>query len=140
MFYVIVNANSIAKHVIQIKNEIIINVKARVKKYRTCNKDYSWNPSTYICENSRDSKSIAHDPVIACDEIICVIESVSSNVTNIISINYDDKIVVYRMDCNILCTFLFKTTICYHYARKGQSKYLRTNSILKIVCTTILMT
>ena len=29
------------------------------KKYRTCKKEYSWNPSTCICENGKYLKSIA---------------------------------------------------------------------------------
>ena len=29
------------------------------KNHRTCQKDYSWNPSTYISENSKNLKSIA---------------------------------------------------------------------------------
>ena len=29
------------------------------KNYSTCKKDYSWNPSTYICENSKHLKSIS---------------------------------------------------------------------------------
>ena len=27
--------------------------------YRSCKKDYSWNPNTYTCENSKYLKSIA---------------------------------------------------------------------------------
>ena len=36
IFHVIVNANSIAKHVIQIKNGIMKHVKVNVKNYRAC--------------------------------------------------------------------------------------------------------
>ena len=35
-----------------------------------CKKDYNWNPSTCIYENSRYLRSIADDSVIMCDEII----------------------------------------------------------------------
>ena len=42
------------------------------KNYRTCKKDYGWNPSTCICENDKYLKSIADTSVIACGEIyIC---------------------------------------------------------------------
>ena len=44
----------------------------KCKNYRTCKKDYSWNPSTCICENGNCLKSIVDDSVIACDEIIYV--------------------------------------------------------------------
>ena len=66
-----------------------------------CKRDYSWNPSTCICENSRYLKSFVDGLVIVCKEIINVTDSVSTNVTNTIStnvasavsINSDDKIV-----------------------------------------------
>ena len=66
MFHVIVNANSIVEHVIQIRNEIM-----KRKNYRKCKKDYSWNPSSYNCENSKNLKSIAHASVIVCYKVIC---------------------------------------------------------------------
>ena len=43
------NANSIAQHVIQIKNGVMINVYVSVKNNMS-KKDYSSNPSTCICE------------------------------------------------------------------------------------------
>ena len=42
--------------------------------YRTCKKDYNWNPSTCICENSKYLKSIADSSVIECDGIITVMD------------------------------------------------------------------
>ena len=54
----IVNANSIVQHVIQIKNGIMINFNASVKKYRTCKRYYNWNPSICICENGKYLKNI----------------------------------------------------------------------------------
>ena len=50
------------------------------KNYRKCKKDYSWNPSACICENSKYFKSTADTSVIACDEIISVMDIVSTNV------------------------------------------------------------
>ena len=35
------------------------------RNYSTCKKDYNWNPSTCICENSKYLKSITDDSVIA---------------------------------------------------------------------------
>ena len=54
---------------------------------------------------------------MACDEIISVTNSVSTNVTNtistivtsIVSINSDHKKIRYKMDCYILHTFLVVT-------------------------------
>ena len=43
------------------------------KNYYKCNKDYSWNSSTCTCENSNYLKNIADTLVIACDEIISLI-------------------------------------------------------------------
>ena len=70
----IVKANSMAEHVIQIKNG---TCQCECKNYHKCKKDYSWNPSTCICENSKYLKSIADTSVIACDETISVMNIVS---------------------------------------------------------------
>ena len=51
MLHVIVNANSVVKHAVQIKNGIMISLNASVKSIIHA-KGYSWNPSTWICENS----------------------------------------------------------------------------------------
>ena len=45
-------------------------------------KDYSCNPSTCICENSKHLKSITDTSVIKCDEIISVLDIVSTKMTN----------------------------------------------------------
>ena len=50
-------------------------------------KNYNWNPSSCVCENSRYLKSIVEYSVVVCDEIISVMDSVSANVTNTISTN-----------------------------------------------------
>ena len=65
------------------------------KNYRTCKIDNDWNPRICICENSKYLKSIAYSSVITCDEIISVMDIVSTRMTNNIAtnvpINYDDK-------------------------------------------------
>ena len=65
------------------------------KNYRTCKKDYSWNPSTFVCENDKYLKFIANASVITCDEIISVMDIVSTKMTNNIatnvSLNFNDK-------------------------------------------------
>ena len=57
------------------------------KNYRTCKKDYSWNPGTSIYENSNYSKSITDTSVTECDEIMIVIDNVSTKKTTTIAKN-----------------------------------------------------
>ena len=71
------------------------------KIYHKCKKNYSWNPSTCICENSKYLKSIADTSVIKCDEIITVMDvaltkktnTMATNVTSTPSINCHSKTV-----------------------------------------------
>ena len=87
----ITNAISIVQHVIQMKmnND---TCKCRCKKYRTCKIDYSWNPSTCICENSRYLKHAADDSVIVCDEIINAANILSANMINAIPTNMTNSV------------------------------------------------
>ena len=62
------------------------------KKYRSCKNDYSWNPSTCICGKSKRWKRIVDDSVIAYDEIIYVMDIVSTNMTNTIPTNMTNTI------------------------------------------------
>ena len=78
IFHVIVDANSIAQHVIRAKNGIVKHVNVNAKNYCKCKKDYSWNPSTCICENSKYLKSVADTSVTDCDEIIIFMNNVST--------------------------------------------------------------
>ena len=64
------------------------------KNYHKCKKDYSWNPSTCICENSKCLKSVADTSVTKCDEIIIAMDIVSTEkarVTSTVSMNYPNK-------------------------------------------------
>ena len=65
----------------------MIAFNVSVKSIVRVKKDYSWNPSTYIGENSKYLKGIDDTLVIVCDEIINATDSVSTNVTSIISTN-----------------------------------------------------
>ena len=58
------------------------------KNYHTCVKDYSCNSSTCICENSKYLKSIADTSVIACDEIIFVMDIISTKMNKYYSNKY----------------------------------------------------
>ena len=75
------NENSIIQHVLEIKNEIMINENVISKGIIPAKKDFNWNISTCIWQNSRYLKSILNDSTFVCDEIINVTESVSTNVT-----------------------------------------------------------
>ena len=46
--------------------------------YHKGKKVYSWNPTTCMCDNSNYLKSIADSSVVACDEIISVMNTVST--------------------------------------------------------------
>ena len=52
------------------------------KNSRKCNEDYSWNPGACICENSKYLKSVADISVTECDEIVIVMDIVSTKKAN----------------------------------------------------------
>ena len=84
--------------------------QCQYENYRKCKKDCSWNLGTYISEDSKYSKSIAHTSVITCEEIISFIDIVSTKMTNTIALNvstncYTEK-VKYKIDCYILHCFI----------------------------------
>ena len=96
------------------------------KNYRTCKKDYIWNPSTCICENSKDLKSGTDTSMTECDEIIIVMDSrkktIATNFKSTALINYHSIKVI---DCYVLHTFLLGIIllliiiiICYHYSKQ----------------------
>ena len=122
--------NSIVQYVIQIKNGMIIHINLNVKLIVRAKKNYSWNPSTYICENSKYLKSITDPSMTGCNEIIIVVNNVSTkktiktNVTTTASINcHSIKVRDYYILHTILLPIillLIIIIICYHYAiQKG---------------------
>ena len=52
-----------------------------------CKNDYSLNTSRCVCKNSKHLKSIADTSVIACDEILSVMDIASTKKTNVIAKN-----------------------------------------------------
>ena len=125
------------------------------RNYCKCKENYRWNPSTGICENNKYFKIIADTTVTECDEIIIVMDNVSTkktntiatNVTSTTSINWRSKKV---RDCYILhrvllaiILILITTIICYHYAKQKGIKWKIMNFkkvVSKIVCVIISMT
>ena len=100
------------------------------KNYCKCKKDYSWNPSKCICEKSNYLKSIAHTSMTECDEIIIVMDNVSTKKTNTITTNvastasincHSKKVRGYYILHTVLLVIillLIITIICYHYAKQ----------------------
>ena len=81
-----------------------------------------------ICEDSNYLKRVIHDSKIVCNEIIYVMNVVSSNLSNTITTNLSTnsvaKKVIYKTDCYILDTGLLVIILlliigitCYHYAK-----------------------
>ena len=67
MFYLTEKVKLIEYYEIQIKNGKMIKVDVSIKIIVGAEKDYSWNTSTCIHENSRYSKSTADGSVIVCN-------------------------------------------------------------------------
>ena len=67
------------QHVIPIENRIMINVNVGVKIIVRAEKNFSWNPSTYIYQNGKYLKTSADISVIVFNEIINATDSLSTN-------------------------------------------------------------
>ena len=70
-------------------------------------KDYSWNPSTCTCQNSKYLERIADASVIECDENTTVMDkkknAIATDIKSTASVNCHSKKV---KDCYILHTVL----------------------------------
>ena len=70
------------QHVTQNKNRIIKHVNVTVKIIVSAKKDYSWNPSKWICGNNRYVKIIAEALIIMG---VVATKKTSTIVTNVMS-------------------------------------------------------
>ena len=123
----IVTANSIVQHVIQIKNGITKHVNVNLKIIVNAKKNYNCHPSTCICENSKYLKSIADNSVIKCDEIISAMDIESIKMTNTIRTNASINCHSEKVRCKIdyilhtvllaIVLLLIIAIISYHYAK-----------------------
>ena len=52
-----------------------MSCQCECKTYHKCEKGYSWNPSTCICENSKYLKDAAGTSVTKYDEIVIVMNN-----------------------------------------------------------------
>ena len=113
----IVNANSIVQNVIQNKNGIIKLVNVIVKIIVKCQKDYRYDPSVGISENSKYLKSIDDVSVIEWGDAITGMGIVSIIKTNTVATEKINTITtnavstasincVSKKDCYILHTVL----------------------------------
>ena len=84
-----------------------------VKKNRNCKKNKSWNPSICICENSKYLKCVADTSLISCDEIVSVVNIVSTKNANTMALNIKNNCHSKKerctFDCYILHTVLLAT-------------------------------
>ena len=85
------------QHVIQIENGIIKHVSVSVKIIK-CKSHYSWNPSTCIYEGSQYLKGIVDNSKIVYDEIIYIMDIVSTNVTNTTPVNVTSTVLIRSND------------------------------------------
>ena len=86
----VVDANSIVQQVIQKKNGIIKHGNVNIRNYPKYKKDYSWNPSTCIFENSKYLKSVNDISVSKCNCYGYCINK-KANVMGSVSIIYQSK-------------------------------------------------
>ena len=124
------------------------------KNYHKYEKDYSWNPSTCICEKRKHLKSVADISVTRCDEIVIATDNLSTkktntiatDVTNAASINCHHK--KSKTLLHFACSFISDHSTIDHYyyllsSCKAKSYNIKWEIIdlkkivLKIVCVII---
>ena len=101
-------------------------------------KDYSFNPSTCICEKSKHLKSIADTSVIQGDEIITAMDIASTKMTNTIATNVTStalinchskkskRLLYFHTVLLVIMLLLIIVFICYCYAKQKGIKSLKT--------------
>ena len=100
------------------------------KNYCKCEKDYSWNLSTCICENGKYLEIIADTSVTEFDEIIIVMDNVSTKKINTIgtsvrstasitchSKKVTDSYISHTVSLAIVLLLII-TIIFYHYPKQ----------------------
>ena len=105
------------------------------KNYYKCGKDYSLNPRTCICENSKYLKSVTDTSVTKCDQYVIVINNLSTKKANIIPTNVATTVLINWhskkvKDCYILhkvllimITLLIAVSLCC-YLIKYSARHL----------------
>ena len=133
----VVNANSIVHHVIQIKNGIIKHVNVNIKIIASAKKIIVGILAHVLVTTVSIKKAVSNSSVIACDEVISVMDIVSTkmtktiatNVTSTSSINCHSNKVRYKIDCYIFtCSFISShiTIDNYYYLLSLCKAYVKT--------------
>ena len=87
IYHVNVNLNLMEENRIQINGGILTNVDVSCKKCLVCDKDYIWNPSTYIYENGTHLASIIYYLAITFDEYMQSCDKETKTITT----NFNEK-------------------------------------------------
>ena len=92
--------------------------KCEWKNFPKYEKDYSWNPSKFICQKSQHLKNAADTSVTKCDDIVIVMNNLSSTA----SMNcHCKKVRHWYILHTLLLAIMLKlilTIIWYHYAKQ----------------------
>ena len=83
-----------------------------LKKHRQCEKDYTWDPSSFSCKNCKYLASNTDDSVVTCDEIIEVTKTVSAKSTSnkTVPTNFNEKMITCKTKkLYVLLAFLLIT-------------------------------
>ena len=94
--------------------------QSECKSYRKCKKDYRWNPSTCIYENRKYLRSIAYTSVTECDEIIVIMDIVSTKKTN----------AIVTKKINTISTNVTSTASLNFYSKKSKRWLYFTHSFI----------
>ena len=116
IFHLILNANSIVQHIIQNKNGTKKKGQCECKnlnlKYEI---DNNWNHSSCICEYNKYSKSVVDISVDECDEIVIVMNNLSTKKTNTIATNVTRDWYILHAVLLAITLLLMIIIICHHY-------------------------
>ena len=121
----IVYANLIVQHVIEVKNGIIRQVNVNLKIIVSAKKITAWILAQVRIATFDDSKA-KYDEIIVMDIVSTkTTNALPTNVTSTMLTNCDDKKVIYKLNCYIphiiflmILLPLMITIICYHYAQQ----------------------
>ena len=121
----IVYANLIVQHVIEVKNGIIRQVNVNLKIIVSAKKITAWILAQVRIATFDDSKA-KYDEIIVMDIVSTkTTNALPTNVTSTMLTNCDDKKVIYKSNCYIphiiflmILLPLMITIICYHYAQQ----------------------
>ena len=121
----IVYANLIVQHVIEVKNGIIRQVNVNLKIIVSAKKITAWILAQVRIATFDDSKA-KYDEIIVMDIVSTkTTNALPTNVTSTMLTNCDDKKVIYKLNCYIpqvnfwmILLPLIITIICYHYAQQ----------------------